>query len=118
MSRTVLLAIVLTLAVGPNAQPLCKIWCEPQAPETACHYDGSSSDATVTATDICDRVALSTGAVLLDEVRRGTSDTTATDIEFDPQYRLSDSTTDARPGSSPGRARSLDDPRLSTVLRI
>jgi hypothetical protein len=112
---------VLTLAVGPNGTLICKLWCEPQTTESACHHDDGASGATVTASDRCDDVELSGGDVLLNEMRRGASDTlrsAADDIEFTPGFQLSHSTTDARPGPQPGRARSLDNRLLSTVLRI
>jgi hypothetical protein len=119
--RAILFTIVLTLTVGPNGALLCKSWCEPQTAESACHHDGTAPGATVSVNDRCDNVELSDGDVLLNEVRRGTSDTlrwAAHDIEFTPDYQLSRSTTDARPGAPPGRARSLDDRPVSSILRI
>ena len=121
MFRVALLFFVLTLAVGPNGAVLCKVWCEPQATESACHHDDAAPGTTVAASDLCDDVELSRGDVLLNEIRGGASDplrSAAGDIEFTPECQLSYSTTDARPGPSPGRARPLDVRALSTVLRI
>ena len=119
--RVNLLVIVFTLVVGPNATLLCKATCEPQAPLSTCHHDAESSEPAFEASDLCDRLVLSSGDVLLNEIRRGAADTlpsATNDVAFTREDQLSASTTDARPVEVPGRARSFDDLSLSTGLRI
>jgi hypothetical protein len=115
------LILVVALVVGPNATLLCKAACERQAPASTCQHDAESTGPAFEAIDLCDHLALSGGAVLLNETRRGVADTlpSATgEIEFTREYQLSASTTDARPATVLGRARSFEDRSLSTGLRI
>lgn len=65
MLRVPVLAIVLTLAIGPNASTLCHAWCGGYGPAQECH----ETLAKLVAVPCCDRSATSLTAIVSGEVR-------------------------------------------------
>lgn len=117
--RAVVLSIVLTLAVGPNATLLCGTLCDPPAAAaSACHDEDPATSPSVGGDDSCDHVVLNAAAFLREDVRRGVFAPDAGHAILVPCYQLAHSTTDARPGQEPGPEWSLDQRPVSTALRI
>lgn len=71
MLRLSVLAIVLTLGIGPNASILCRASCTGDNLPEACHQQMAS--ATVDGRDCCDSVVIKLSAVLSGEARQGTA---------------------------------------------
>jgi hypothetical protein len=117
--RAAVLSIVLTLAVGPNASLLCRIWCHPQADAaTGCHHVDPTTSPSVAGDGSCDHVVLSAAAVFPDNVRRAVSAPDADYAILVPRYQLALSTTDTRPRPEPGREWRLENRPLLATLRI
>ena len=119
MFRAALLSVVLSLAVGPNAELLCKARCHPQAAASAeCHHAESTNSAGMAGDNNCDHVVLSVGTFLREEFRPGRPSLNAGHAVVVPRYQLAHLTTDARPGQQAGREWSLEKRPLPTALRI
>ena len=117
MYRATALSLVLILLAGPSAGVLCKAWCNPaEAGATGCHYHPSPS-ATLTGTDDCGKVVLSS-AVLAKEDVRALSSPDARHAVLVPRYQYSVSTSAAHPGDEPGCASPLAQRPLVTALRL
>ena len=119
MVRGAVLSIVLTLAIGPNAPLLCRIWCHPQADAaTGCPRMDPTTSPSVAGDPRCDQAVLSAAAVLPEEVRRVVSaPDTAHAIQV-TRYQLASSATDSLPRHERRRAWSVEKRPLSTALRI
>ena len=65
MLKVPVLAIVLTLAIGPNASTLCHALCGGYSPVQGCH----ETLAKVVAVPCCDRSAASLTAIVSGDVR-------------------------------------------------
>ena len=112
------LSIVLTMAVGPNAELLCKTWCHPPASaENECHH-AAWTDSLGVAGDNCDHVLLNVGVFLREEVRPRGPGPNVGDIIAVSRNQFAQLTADARLGKELGRGSSLETLPLSAVLRI
>ena len=117
--RAAVLSIVLTLAIGPNAELLCKAWCHPQAnAANECRHEEPANSASVAGDNGCDHVGLNVGAFLREEIPPGGHSSGVAHAVVVPRYQLARLTTDARPAHEPGREWSLEKRPLSTALRI
>lgn len=143
--RAVVLSIVATLAVGPNAALLCAALChppaaassvshhggpsaasrpshhgEPSAASSAPHHRKPSAGSSVAGYDRCDSCDNAVGAAqfLREDLRRNVSAPDVDQAVLAPRYQLAHSTIDARPGEEPGRQGSLAARHLPTILRI
>jgi hypothetical protein len=117
--QAVVLSIVLTLAVGPNAELLCKASCHPHAAAASeCHHGESTNSPGVAGDNNCDHVVLSVGAFLREEVLPGGRSPNVDHAVVVSRYQLAQLATDARPGREPGREWSLEKRPLATALRI
>jgi hypothetical protein len=113
------ISIVLILAIGSNAQLLCKAWCHPQAAAASeCHHENSSTPPSVAGDENCDNVVVAATAVLREDMRRDVSSQDANQAIPVPRYQLAQLTIDERPGQEPWREWSLGKRPLSTALRI
>lgn len=112
MLRFPVLAVVLTLGVGPNAAALCRAWCDADPPQ-ACHRELASP--TAVAGDCCDLRATSPTMVLSSDARHGVALLKA--AQAAPWYHVAVSPADARLRDGHRPRRSCDT-RLATVLRI
>ena len=145
MLRTVALSIVLTLAVGPEAALLCKVWCHPQvAGAGACNHglvaaganashhgepaasgtsgdvEGSAAPSVVwdDACPYCDRVGLIAVQFLREDGRRSVSALDSLETILVSRYQFAPSTTHSRPQHEPWREWSLEERHLPSVLRV
>lgn len=132
--RAVVLSIVATLAVGPNAELLCSAWCHPQAAASsashhdvpsaaasgASHHGEPSAGSSMAGDDACDKCDNAVGAVqfLLENLRRIASDPDVDHAVLVPRYQLAHPTIAGRPGLEPGREGSIEARRLLTILRV
>jgi hypothetical protein len=118
--RAAAISIVLTLAIGPNAQLLCKAWCHPQAARSAseCHHKNSSTTPSVASDESCDKAVGGPTAMLREGGWRGVPSPHANQAIPVPRYQLVRLTIDARPGHEPWREWSLEKRPLATALRI
>ena len=118
MFRAVLVSIVLTLAVGPDAALLCRVWCNPQsAAASGCHHEGSSISPVVAGDSSCDR-ELGAGTFLRQEAGRLAGAVVVAHAIVVPRYQIAQLTTAARPDWATGGGWSLATRPLSTVLRL
>ena len=120
--RAVVVSIVLTLAVAPNAALLCRAWCDPQvAAASACHHEKSPATSSVVADptrDECDQSAVRPAQFLREDVRRSVSALDAGDAILVARYQFAPSTTDTRSGQEPWREWRLEKQPLLTALRL
>ena len=115
--RAILISIVLTLAVGPNATLLCRTWCGPQTVASGgCHHDRATAPI-ISGDDSCDTVLLS-ATLLREGERRGVPSLDGGHAIPVFLSEVARSATDARRGHQPGREWSLDRRPLATILRI
>jgi hypothetical protein len=112
------LAIVLALAVGPNAAAICGLWCPEEV--TAAEYcdHGSSDSPLIAAENCCDDLAPDTVAVVQTAVRSDASSTHGVPAVSLLRNPFVDSGRPARPNRVPGSRRSIDGRPQTTVLRI
>jgi hypothetical protein len=116
--RTAVLSIVLTLAIGPNAELLCAAWCHPQSRAAIeCHHEHTTTFPGVAGDDSCEHLVLSVGA-FLPEFRPEATSPNVGHAVAEPRYQLALPTTEAEPTREPGRTGSLENRPLSTALRI
>ena len=109
-----------TLAVGPNASLLCKVWCDQHAPAAkGCHHgDSSSTLPHMASSTTCDHVAPGVSACLREDGPRTASAPTGDHAIEVPRYRLAASTVDARPDHSPEHEWGREKRPLMTALRL
>ena len=70
LRSALVVAIALTLAVGPNASLLCRIVCNPQAAAASgCHHQAPTTSSSMAAADGCAYVSLSSAAFLREDIR-------------------------------------------------
>lgn len=87
--RAVVVSIVLTLAVAPNAALLCSAWCHAQAATPSnCHHQKDASAPRVSANDCCVTVVMSVATFFREDVRRGVSAPDAGYSAFIPAFKL------------------------------
>lgn len=119
MFRTIVFAIALTFAAGPNASMLCRTWCDPQAViPSDCHHVRSSTSTAVAGDEACGHDALVLATFVREDVRRPTPAPGSALAILIPRDQLVFSTLDARRESAPAHQRSLDPKPLSAALRI
>ena len=119
MFRTIVFAIVLTFAAGPNASLLCRTWCGPQAATPSdCHHERSSTSTAATGDDACGNDALVLATFVREDVRRSAPAPGSALAILIPRDQLVGVTPDARRESAPAHQRSLDPKPLSAALRI
>jgi hypothetical protein len=112
--RAAFVSIVLALAIGQNANLLCKVWC---AGSAECFHHDSSSSPIVSADDTCRSAVLEAVACVREDVRRiaAASDQNAIVVR---RFRLVSSLTGLRAGWESGRRLPLDERPLGLGLRI
>ena len=120
MFRAVVFSIALTVAAGPSAALLCRIWCDPPvATASACHRHTTSTTSTNVAADgTCNDMRPSVAAFVREALRRDVSAPEAHDAVSVPRYHLAHTPTNDRYGQSSWPKPSLEKPPLSTNLRI
>ena len=119
MFRATVLSIVLMVGMGQDTMLLCKVWCDPaEAARTGCHQKDASTSPSVTGSDNCGPVALSSAVLVREDVRRGMSDQGARHAVVIPRYQGPASPTELRLGSDPGRASPVESRPLVCALRI
>lgn len=111
MWRFPVLAVVLTLGVGPNTAALCRAWCAGDDLE-ACH--GQLTSPPAIAGDCCDGPASLT-MVLSGDTRQGVAHVNAQPAAPSYHFAASPSASHLGKGHEP---RGWYDTRLATVLRI
>ena len=117
--RAVVLSIVLTFAVGPNASLLCAVWCHPDAaPTGSCEHPNPTSTPTVTAKDGCPDVAAGTSASVREEVRRGVSASDGQHAVVVAPFQFVPPRTPPEFGRAPGQRPPLEARPLLLALRI
>lgn len=143
--RAVVLSIVATLAIGPNAALLCSAWCHPQAaaPSTshhceppatasgashhgepsaassASHHAKPSAGSSVAGDESCDNCNNAVGAApFVREDLRTASVPEVDHAVLALRHQLAHLMIDARPGQEPGGEGSLEARRLPGILRI
>jgi len=121
MFRAVVFSIALTVAAGPSAALLCRIWCDPPvATASACHrHTTSTTSKNVAADGTCNDMRPSVAAFAREALRRGVSAPEAHNNAVSvPRYHLAHTPTNDRYGQSPWSKPSLEKRPLSTNLRI
>lgn len=119
MFRTIVFAIVLTFAAGPNASLLCRTWCDPQAATPSdCDHGRPGSSPTVAGDDACGDDALVLATFVREDVRRSAPPAGSAAAILIPRDQLVGPTPDARRESAPADQRSLGPKPLSAALRI
>jgi hypothetical protein len=69
--RAAVLSIVLTLVAGPNASLLCAVWCHPEAATAGpCEHPDLTSTPSIAGNDSCPDIAVSSTALVREDVRR------------------------------------------------
>ena len=117
--RAALVSIVLTLAVGPNASLLCKVWCDQHAPAKGCHHrDSGSTSPHVATSTTCDNVAPGVSAFLKEDAAGSASASNGDHALEVPRYRLAASAVDAHPDHEPEYEWGLEKRPLVTALRL
>ena len=115
--RAALFSIVLTLAVGPNSDLLCKVWC-PDATSAGCPHQGSTTSPNVSADDSCSRVVVGAVGFVREDARRTAAAPDAQNALVLPRFRLVPSPTNLRLGFEAGRRLLLEEPPFILALRI
>ena len=114
--RAALFSIVLTLAVGQNADLLCKVWCH-DAASAGCPHKGSTTSPSVSARDDC-RSDVGGVAFVREDAQRTAAAPDAQNAVVVPRFRLAPSPTDLRPSFESGRWLPLEERPLVIALRI
>lgn len=112
MLRLSVLAIALTLGIGPNASILCRAWCAGDDVAQACHRDVGSTEVS---DGCCEGRLTSLTAVLSGDARQG-PDTSHAETGA-PPHHVAVAARDRRPSGRPDPWCSNDSRHL-TVLRI
>ena len=115
--RAALFSIVLTLAVGQNADLLCKVWCH-DATSAGCPHQDSTTSPGVSAEDSCRSAVLGAVAFVREDARSTAAAPDAQNAVVVPRFRLAPSPTDLRPGFESGRRLPLEERPLIIALRI
>jgi hypothetical protein len=117
--RAAVLAIVLTLAVGPNASLLCTVWCHPDAASTgSCEQADPTSTPSVTRKDGCPDNAAGTSALVREDVRRGVSASDGQHAVVVAPFQFVAPPTPREFGREPGQHPPLEARPLVLALRI
>lgn len=116
--RAAVLSFALTLAVGQNAGPLCKVWCHPSEATTGCEHPDQTTSASVTGDDNCMNVTLRAIAVVREDLRRGESAPDTQHAVTIPSFRFAPPLTDIRSDHGPGQPSRLAALPLVIALRI
>ena len=121
--RAALFSIVLTLAVGQDANLLCKVWCHDATSAGCPHQDSTTSpDSTaspsVSADDNCGSAFVGAVAFVREDARRTAAAPDAQNAVVVPRFRLAPSPTDLRPSFESGRRLPLEERPLVIALRI
>ena len=117
MFRAALFSIVLTLALGPNPDLLCKVWC-PDATSAGCPHGGSTTSPSVSAEDSCSRVVVGAVGFVREDARRNAAAPDAHNALVVPRFRLAPSPTNLRSGFETGRRQLLEERPRILALRI
>ena len=115
--RAALFSTVLTLAVGQNADLLCKVWCH-DATSAGCPHKGSTTSPGVSAEDSCRSDVLGAVAFVREDARSTAAAPDAQNAVVVPRFRLAPSPTDLRPSFESGRWLPLEERPLVIALRI
>ena len=115
--RAALFSIVLTLAVGQNADLLCKVWCH-DATSAGCPDQDSTTSPSVSAHDNCRSDVGGAVAFVREDAQRTVAAPAAQNPLVVPRFRLAPSPTGLRPGFESGRQQPLEERPLVTTLRI
>lgn len=87
--RAVVLSIVLTLAVGPNASLLCAVWCHPDAASAGqCEHPNATNTPRLGTDDSCPAIAAGSTAFVREDMRRGVSASQAQNAVVVPPFQF------------------------------
>jgi hypothetical protein len=115
--RAALFSIVLTLAVGQNADLLCEVWCHDPT-SAGCPHQGPTGSLSVGADDSCANVVLIAAAFVGEDARRTSPSPDAKNALVVPRFRFAAPSTDSGCGYEAGRLLLLDARPLLIALRI
>ena len=115
--RAALFSIVLTLAVGQDANLLCNVWCQ-DATSAGCPHKGSTTSPGVSAEDSCRNAVLGAVAFVREDARSTAAAPDAQNAVVVPRFRLAPSPTDLRLSFEWGRWLPLEERPLVIALRI
>jgi len=115
--RAALVSLVLTLALGPNAGVVCKVWCH-DASSTGCPHQDSATSPSVRAGDTCTTTAVGAVTLVREDGRRTAPAPDAQNALGVLGFRLVGPPADPRSGYEPGRRRMLEERPLVIALRI
>ena len=119
VSRAAVLAIVVTLAAGPNVGVLCKGWCDPVEAATAgCHHEHGNPSAILTGIDDCGNLVFSSAVLVTEDARGGLSSSDTRHAVAVPRYQYPASTSGTHLGDEPRCAWPLAKRPLVSALRI
>ena len=116
MFRAALFSIVLTLAVGPSAGLLCKVWCH-DGTSAGCARQDSTTSPSVNADDTCRSAILGAVAFVREDARRTAAAPDAQNALAVPRFRLALSHTDLSSGFESRRLLFQERP-LVIALRV
>jgi len=117
--RAVVLSIVLTLAAGPNASLVCRVWCEPHEPAvTGCQHQVPAGSLTVSDNDNCGVVTAAAVAVVSEDVRSSAFKPSAQHALIVQQFRPAPSMTSVGSGCDPRQHSPLEAQPRAIALRI
>jgi hypothetical protein len=114
--RGALFSIVLTLAVGPNASLLCKVWCS-DTTSAGCRHQDSTTSASVSAHGNCRTDVGGAVAFVREDARRAAAAPDAQNTLAVPRFLWVLSHTDLGFGLESGRLL-LEERPLLIALRI
>ena len=114
--RAVLVSVVLTVAIGPNAGLLCTAWCYDDT-SMGCPHHESATSASVRADDTCN-LALEAVAFVREDGRRTAPAYDARNALVVLRFQLVALPTDPRSGYESERRLRLEERPLVIALRI
>ena len=117
MFRAVLVSVVLTVAIGPNAGLLCTAWCYDDTSMRCLHHESATS-ASVRADDTCTNVAVEAVAFVREDGRRTAPAYDARNALVVLRFQLVAPLTDPRSGYESERRLPLEERPLVIALRI
>jgi hypothetical protein len=116
--RAAVLSIALTLAVGQNAELLCKFWCHPSDAATDCEHPDQTTSLSVRDEDNCNTATLGAIAFVREDVRRGESAQNTQHAVAIGSFQLAPPLTDLGPNHDSGQQARLAASPLVIALRI
>ena len=120
MFRSLVLSIVLTLAVAPDAALLCTTWCVSQVPAASACHEGQAPAAShvIRGNATCGNCARLGAVPFLQEHVRDASSLAGVHAVLAPRYPFVPSNAAARPLPQPRCQWPLEGRALPAILRV